>query len=264
MLGRGVHALALGTGQLGGEVIDLRLAGGQLLFGLGAAGFQLGQPAAQLVQLLLAAEHADTAGGGAAGEGAAGVDDLSVQRDDAVAVAEAPRHGGGFGQILDHNDAAEKIVDDMLIFRVCFDKVCGNLCRAGQSARKAGALHGVQRQEGGAPGALILQKADGGAGTALILDHDVLQRKAERCLDGGLVALFDREDTGHRADDAPQAARPGRPHDRLDTLLVAVHVALQILQNMDALGGGGFFAVGLLQGLGGVRLLAAAAVQLEL
>ena len=152
----------------------------------------------------------------------------------------------------------------MLIFRVCFDKVGGNLCRAGQSARKAGALHGVQRQEGGAPGALILQKADGGAGTALILDHDVLQRKAECGLDGGLVALFDREDTGHRADDAPQAACPGRPHDRLDALLVAVHVALQVLKDMDALGGGGFFAVGLLQGLGGVRLLAAAAVQLEL
>ena len=107
MLGGGVHALALGTRQLGTEVIYLGLAGGQFLFGFGTLFFQLFQPGAQLVQLLFAAEHADAAGRGAAGEGAARVDDLAVQRDDAVAVAEVSRHGGGLGQVLDHDDAAQ-------------------------------------------------------------------------------------------------------------------------------------------------------------
>ena len=107
MFGGGVHALALGTRQLGREVVHLGLAGGQFLFRLGAFLLELRQLAAQLVQLLLAAEHADAAGGGAAGERAARVDDLAVQRDDAVAVAEVPRHGGGLGQVLDHDDAAQ-------------------------------------------------------------------------------------------------------------------------------------------------------------
>lgn len=107
VFGGGVHALALGTRQLGTEVIYLGLAGGQFFFGFGALFFQLFQPGAQLVQLLFAAEHADAAGRGAAGEGAARVDDLAVQRDDAVAVAEVPRHGGGLGQVLDHDDAAQ-------------------------------------------------------------------------------------------------------------------------------------------------------------
>ena len=107
VLRRSVHALALGTGQLGREVVHLGLAGGQFLFRLGAFLLELRQLAAQLVKLLLAAEHADAAGGGAAGERAARVDDLAVQRDDAVAVAEVPRHGGGLGQVLDHDDAAQ-------------------------------------------------------------------------------------------------------------------------------------------------------------
>ena len=264
VLRRGVHALALGTGQLGREVVHLGLAGGQFLFRLGAFLLKLRQLAAQLVQLLLAAEHADAAGGGAAGERAARVDDLAVQRDDAVPVAEVPRHGGRLGQVLDHDDAAQQIVDDILIFRVCPDQVGGDLRRAGQAAREAGALHGVQRQKRSAACALVLQKADGGAGTALVLDDDVLQRKAERCLNGGLVALFDGDDARHGADDAPQPPAARRAHDGLDALLVAVHVALQIFQNVDALGGGGPFSVRLLQVVGSLGLLTAAAVQFQL
>ena len=80
VFGGGVHALALGTRQLGTEVIYLGLAGGQFLFGFGALFFQLFQPGAQLIQLLFAAEHADAAGRGAAGEGAAPHSFLCVLR----------------------------------------------------------------------------------------------------------------------------------------------------------------------------------------
>ena len=120
------------------------------------------------------------------------------------------RHGGGFGQVLDHDDAAEQVIDDVLVARVCPDQVGGDLGGTGKAAGEAGALHGIQRQKRSAACALVLQKADGGAGTALVLDDDVLQRKAERCLNGGLVALFDGDDARHGADDAPQTtARSG-------------------------------------------------------
>ena len=262
--GRSVHALGLGTGKLGGEVIDLSLAGFQFLFSVCTFFIQLDKACAQLVQLLLAAEHTDAAGGRAAGERTTGVDDLTVQRDDAVAVAKVFGHGGSFGQILDHDDAAEQVVDDVLVARITLDQIGGDFGSAGQPPGEAGALHGVQRQEGGAACALVLQKADGGAGAALILDHDVLQCKAEGGLDGDLVAFFDGQDARHGADDAAQTAACGSAHDGLDALLVAVHVALQIFQNVDALGGGGPFAVRFLQVVGSLGLLAAAAVQFQL
>ena len=93
-------------GQLGREVVHLGLAGGQFLFRLGAFLLELRQLAAQLVQLLLAAEHADAAGGGAAGERAARVDDLAVQRDDAEPVLIAARDGYRAVEILRDGDPA--------------------------------------------------------------------------------------------------------------------------------------------------------------
>ena len=151
----------------------------------------------------------------------------------------------------------------MLIFRVRFDQVGGNFRRAGKAPRKAGALHGIQRQEGCASGALVLQKGDGSAGAALILDHDVLQSKAECGLNGDLIALLHGQDARHGTHHTAQTAAGGGTHDRLDALLVAVHVALQIFQNMDALGGVGALFVRLLQRFGSLCLLAAAAVQFE-
>ena len=262
-LGRGGHTLRFGAVQLGSQIVGFRLAGCQFLFGSGVGFVQLGQPLAQLVQLLLAAENADAAGGRTAGEGAARVDDLPVQRDDAVAVAEVARHGGRFGQVLDHDDASQQIVDNMLIFRFCLDQISGNLRRAGKTSRKAGALHGVQRQEGCASGALVLQKGDGGAGAALILDHDILQSKAEGGFNGNLIALLHGQDARHGTHHAAQPATGGGTHNRLDALLVAVHIALQVLEDMDALGGVGALFVRLLQGFGSLCLLAAAAVQFE-
>ena len=262
--GGSIHALGLGAGELGGKVIHLGLAGVQLFFSIGTLFLQLDQTGAQFIQLLLAAEHTHAAGSGAAGKRTAGVDDLSVQRDDAVAVAQVFGHSGGFGQILDHDDAAEQVIDDVLVARVALDQIGGDLGGAGEAAGEAGALHGIQRQEGGAACALVLQKADGRTGAALVLDHDVLQSKAEGRLDGGLIAFFDGEDARHRADDAPQTTARSGAHDSLDALLVAVHVALQVFQNVDALGGVGPLLVGLLQRVGSFSLLAAAAFQFQL
>ena len=144
------------------------------------------------------------------------------------------------------------------------DQIGGDLGGTGKAAGETGALHGIQRQEGGAARALVLQKADGRTGAALVFDHDVLQSKAEGRLDGGLIAFFDGEDARHRADDAPQTTARSGAHDGLDALLVAVHVALQVFQNVDTLGGVGPLFVGLLQRVGSFSLLAAAAFQFQL
>ena len=99
---------------------------------------------------------------------------------------------------------------------------------------------------------------------ALILDYDVLQSKAEGGFNGDLIALLHGQDARHGTHHAAQTATGGGTHNCLDALLVAVHIALQILQDMDALGGVGALFVCLLQRFGSLCLLAAAAVQLEL
>ena len=144
------------------SALGLAVAGG--LSGGVAGGLQPGQAGAQLLQLLLAAEHAHAAGGGATGKAAARVDDLPVQRNDAVAVAQVPGHGGRLGQVLHHDDAAQQVVDDVLVAGVGLHQVGGHLGGAGQPAAEAAALHGVQRQKGGAAALFRLQKGDGGAG----------------------------------------------------------------------------------------------------
>ena len=111
----GGHALALGTGQLGGQVIHLRFAGGGFLFGCCAALVQFQHLGTQFVQFLLAAEHTHAARGGTAGKGTACVDDLAVHCDNAVAVAKIFGHHRRFAQILHHNNAAQQVINNMLV-----------------------------------------------------------------------------------------------------------------------------------------------------
>ena len=260
----GGHALALGTGQLGGQVIHLRFAGGGFLFGCCAALVQFQHLGTQFVQFLLAAEHTHAARGGTAGKGTACVDDLAVHCDNAVAVAKIFGHHRRFAQILHHNNAAQQVINNMLVLGGGLHQVGGHLRRAGQAAIESAALHGIQRQEGCASGAFFLQKGDGRAGAALVLHHNVLQRKAKCRFNRDFVPLAHAQDTGHRADDAPQPPTARGAHDGFYALLIAVHIALQILQNADALGGVVFIRCGLLQSFSGFRLLAATAFQLEL
>lgn len=98
----------------------------------------------------------------------------------------------------------------------------------------------------------------------MVLHHNVLQRKAKCRFNRDFVPLAHAQDTGHRADDAPQPPTARGAHDGFYALLIAVHIALQILQNADALGGVVFIRCGLLQSFSGFRLLAATAFQLEL
>ena len=70
---------------------------------------------AQAFELVRAREDAAALGGAAAGERAAGIDELPVERDDAVAVVIAPGDGDGVFHRLGHDGAAEKIADNIAV-----------------------------------------------------------------------------------------------------------------------------------------------------
>ena len=69
----------------------------------------------QALELVRAREDAAALGGAAAGERAAGIDELPVERDDAVAVVIAPGDGDGVFHRLGHDGAAQKIADNIAV-----------------------------------------------------------------------------------------------------------------------------------------------------
>ena len=89
----------------------------------------------QTLDLVGARQDARTAGDGAARHGAACIQDLPVQRDDAEAVAELVGNGNGRVKVLRHNRAAEQIQDDLAIARLTRDKVGGYAAETRRSAR---------------------------------------------------------------------------------------------------------------------------------
>ena len=81
---------------------------------------------AQALELVCAGKDAAALGGAAAGERAARVDELPVERDDAVAVVIAPGDGDGIFHRLGHDGAAEEIADDIAVSGGAGDKRIGH------------------------------------------------------------------------------------------------------------------------------------------
>ena len=112
---------------------------------------------------------------------------------------------------------------------------------------------------------VVAQQGDRGFGGGFVFHHDVLQRTAQRGLDGDLAPGLHLQDDGYRPQNAPQTACPGGAHDRAHRVLVAVHVLFQLPQHRKALPGGiQFPAQPLLGGIGFVqRGLAAAQLEFQ-
>ena len=207
---------------------------------------------AQILDLLTAAEQTGGLAHATTGEGTARVDDLTVGGDDPVAVVQRTGDPAGLLDLVHHDDAAQEVGHNVVVFGVVFHQTGRHPGAAGQAGGvEVAALHSVQRQEGGPARPLVAQKGHGGLGGGLAVHHDVLQRKAQSGLDGHLVARLHREDAAHRADDAPQPVVLGGLHHGLDAVLIAVHVPFQVGQQLQALGGGLQLAVQL--GGGAVR-----------
>ena len=80
----------------------------------------------QTLELVGTRQDAAALGGAAAGERAAGVDELPVKRDDAVAVVIAPGDGDGVFHRLGDDGAAEEIADDIAVSARAGDKRVGH------------------------------------------------------------------------------------------------------------------------------------------
>ena len=261
----GSDLLAGGGGQLCLQSICLlfTLVG---LFLCGKAVFlQLGRLQAQLFHFLLAGEQTGAALHAAAGKAAACIDHLSVHGDHLVVVAVVPRHAGGLVDILHHDDAPQQVRDDILVPGVGLHQRRRQPRRTGKPSPERAGLHGIQRQKGGAACMVVAQQGDSGFRGGFVFHHDVLQRTAQRSLDGNLAPGLHLQDGGYRPQNAPQTACPGGAHDRTHRVLVAVHVLFQFPQHRKALPGGiQFPAQPLLGGIGFVqRGLAAAQLEFQ-
>ena len=140
----------------------LQLILGLLQLPVGALGHQGGilQLAAHLAQLFIellqlpgTGEDAGAAADAAAGHGAAGVDDLAVQGDDAEAVVVALGHPNAAVQVLHHHGCTQQVPDDAAIAVFIAHQLRGDAHKAvfvlQTALPQAAAPDGVQRQEGG-------------------------------------------------------------------------------------------------------------------
>ena len=254
--------LALGGGQLCGQRIGLRLQLVGALLCREAVLLKLGGLDPQLFHLLPAGEQARRPLDAAAGEAAACVDDLTIQRHHLVVVTQLPGHPGGFVDVVHHHDASQQVRHDVGVAGVCLHEGGGQPGRAGEVSPEKAGLDGIQRQKGGAARILAAEEGDASLGGGFVLHHNVLQSAAQRRLDGHFPARLDAEDGRHRPDDAPQAAGRGGAHNGLDRVLVAVHVLFQLFQHAEALTGGIQLPAQLL--LGGIGLAEGGFPALEL
>src|SRR5262245_56451913 len=104
---------------------------GELPLERAALGDDPGQPRRQLAPLALAGEHGPVAAlGRAAGDRAAGADDLAGDRDDLPAGRESRQHPPGDGQVVDDERAPEQVLDDRPVRLVELDELAGDAAHA--------------------------------------------------------------------------------------------------------------------------------------
>lgn len=179
-------------------------------------------PALELLDLLRAAEDARAARGPAARHRAARVDDLPVEGDDAEAVAALFRDGGRTVKVPNDHDAAQKLVDHAPVALVAPDQVGGNADKAVRSGQPVFVEPiPLDRGDGqkGRPARLArFEHADGALGDRLVLDDDVLHRRAERDLHRERVVVLHRDEPGDGAVNVPDRAPARLLHDVFDAL----------------------------------------------
>ena len=235
--------LVLGPAALALRRLQLVLRGGQLPAGglLRLLGVLQGLvhspgPAVQLLKLRRPAQHARGAGGGAAGHGAAAVDHLAVQSDDAEGVLVLPGHGNAAVHVLDDHRAAQKALKDVPVLLVKGDEAGGDTHKAELPLHallpQLATPDGGERQEGGAAAVPLLEVVDGAFSVLLPVHHNVLEPRPQGNLNGQAVLPLGPHQIRHGAMDSPEAAL--RLHHSLDRLGKPLVLLLHLRQQADA------------------------------
>ncbi len=223
LLGLGGAELILGGVQLPAGALLRRL-------GLPEPGVQGLRPAPELLQLRRPAEDARAAADGAAGHGAAPVDDLAVQRHDAEGAAVLPGHGDAAVQVLRDDRPAQKVLKDVGIPGVKAHQAGGDAHKAELRLHaplpELVAPDGGEGQEGGSAPVPALQEGDGALGVLLPVHHDVLQSRPQGDLNGQGVLPLGLHQVRHRSVDAPEPALllADQLHGLMEALVVLLHL----------------------------------------
>ena len=214
-------------------------------------------------QAARAGERARAARGRAAGHRAAGLDDLSVQRDDTEAVAVRFGERERSVHIFTHDRARQQIAHNGRIAVVKPDQTVGGAEAALPPVQtvlpQRGGADGVDGQEGGAAAVRAFEIFDAALAVRRRVHHNGGRGRAERGVDRGDEFILGRDQRGDRAVHAAHRAALRLLHDRLDRAGKALVVALHVGQHFDAalhLGQRGGSLVQL--GLQRLRLFAAA------
>ena len=214
-----------------------------------------------------ARQRARPARGRAAGHRAAGLDDLSVERDDAEAVSIRLRDGERRVHVLRDDRPREQIFDDGVVAPLYRDEpvrraeAAALVFQPGLAQRRR--ADGVDRQEGRAAAVRALEVFDAALAVRRRIHHDAGRGRAERRVDRGDEAFLRRDERGHRAVDAAERLALDRAHHALDRAREALVVALHIAQHLLATARFGQRCVRAVQLVLQSLDLAAAALRLE-
>ena len=146
----------------------------------------------------------------AAGQAAAGINHLTVQRYRAVAVAVRLGNGGRRINILGHNGAAQQRSDHLAVTIIALHQFTGKTHIAAPRRHvvlfyRVGTDIG-QRQKGRPSGAFFFQVHNGTLCRTLVLHHNVLDRCAQCNLHGSGIPVLGLNQAGDRTDNSPQGA----------------------------------------------------------
>ena len=192
----------------------------------------------QSFQFVGAGQYAGAFGHAAAGHGAAPVDELAVQRDDAEAVLVLSRHGDAAVQILRYHRAAQQIPENIVIFCIVSDQPGGHAHKSRfvlhTPLPQFVAADGGQRQEGGPSAVPLFQELDGGFGVLLPVHYDVLHPGAQGDLQRYGIFAVGLHQICHRPADAPQHIPVRGLHDHPDSFAEALVFLLHLRKHPDS------------------------------
>ena len=231
--------------QLGGGGVQFIVGGGQLALHvgqLGGGGLQILHQAVLLAvqsfQLVGTGQDARASGHGTAGHGAAGIEHLTVQRDDAEPVTKLAGDGHGPVHVLGNDDTAQQVGENVGVALV---KGNERVAHADETVflfhglvAEIGRFDGIHGQESGAAAVAALQPLNCVLTVLIPLHHDILHGAAQSDLNGDGVLVGYVEQSGHRTVDALDAAPLRLIHHQLDRLGVAFVHLLHLGQQADA------------------------------
>ena len=163
-------------GLYGGKLLGKRFAA---RFQLGHLLFQFLRFTAQLFNFGSAAKSPGPPGGGAAGKGASGIDDLTIQGDNPQGIPRCFGNSVGAVQILSHADPPQKLLHHLLqaglrLYQIGSQAKIALLPPNGGDIGGAASLDGVEGQKGRPACLCALEHPNGPFGHIVGFHHDVL------------------------------------------------------------------------------------------